>query len=79
MLSIAGFMIGKTAPRKAGPSSAKATGETISVAMPPITPAALNRRQNGDSTTTVRFALAAMDVAGMTSTATFRPRRMSDS
>src|SRR6516225_2741095 len=62
-----------SAPRIAGPIIASATEDTRPSAIPPTTPPVLKRRQNSERTKTGKFALAATQIARMTSTATLTP------
>src|SRR6185437_15929578 len=62
-----------SAPRIAGPIIASTTDDTSPRLIPPITPPVLNRRQKSDNTNTGKLALAATQIARITSTATLTP------
>src|SRR6516164_7487106 len=62
-----------SAPRIAGPIIASTTEEIRPTVIPPTTPLVLKRRQNSDRISTGKFALAAMQIARITSTATLTP------
>ena len=52
---------------------ARTTELTKPTVMPPMTPPVLKRRQNNDRISTGKFALAATQIARITSTATLTP------
>src|SRR5258707_8725910 len=62
-----------SAPRIAGPIIASITEDTRPTVMPPTTPPVLNRRQNSERISTGKLALAATQIARITSTATLTP------